>query len=68
MAGAEGGLSQIFTNAETGRDDSLTASFGTIMRFGERTTFSFGVNVPLTDRLYDWNMIAQLNFQFGGRR
>jgi hypothetical protein len=53
----------------TSRINALTASVGTIFQFGERTNLSVGVSLPLSgERLYDWNLIAQLNYQFGPRR
>jgi hypothetical protein len=47
--------------------NALTGSTGAIVRFGERSNLSIGVSFPLAgDRLYDWNVIAQVNFRFGG--
>lgn len=47
----------------------LTGSVGTILRFGESTHLSVGVHFPVAgDRLYDWNLMAQLNYRFGPNR
>lgn len=46
----------------------FTGTAGFIAAFGPRAYLSLGVNFPLTgDRLYDWNLIAQLNYRFGPR-
>jgi hypothetical protein len=43
----------------------LNITPGAIFEFGNHTRFSLGVSVPLTnDRLYNWNVMAQLNYNF----
>jgi hypothetical protein len=45
--------------------DALNGTAGVICNFGQHASFSLGVSFPLTgDRLYDWNLIAQLNCRF----
>jgi hypothetical protein len=45
--------------------DVLNGTAGVICNFGQRASFSLGVSFPLTgERLYDWNLIAQLNYRF----
>jgi hypothetical protein len=52
----------------TGRTSVLNGTAGVIAVFGERASLSIGVSFPLAgDRLYDWNLIAQLNYRFGPR-
>jgi hypothetical protein len=47
----------------------LHGTTGAILQFGERTRLSLGVSFPLGgDQLYDWNLIAQLNYEFGAPR
>lgn len=49
--------------------DVLNGAAGAIFQFGERTNLSIGMSFPLGgEHLYDWNLVAQLNFQFGGPR
>jgi hypothetical protein len=49
--------------------DFLTGSVGTVLRFGDSTYLSVSIQVPITnDRLYDWNVMAQLNYRFGAPR
>lgn len=62
--------SDTFTVADVNSDFSfLTGSVGAIMQFGPCASLSVGVNFPLeSDRLHDWNLIAQFNYQFGGWR
>jgi hypothetical protein len=51
-----------------GRFNVLNATAGFIMNFGDRANLSLGVSVPLTgDRLYDWSLMAQVNYRFGPR-
>jgi hypothetical protein len=50
------------------RIDVLNATAGVICNFGERSSLSLGASFPLTGgRLYDWALIAQVNFLFGPR-
>jgi hypothetical protein len=43
----------------------LNVTPGAIFEFGGRTRLSVGVSVPVTgDRLYDWVLTAQLNYNF----
>jgi len=47
--------------------DVLNGTAGVICNFGQRAGLSLGVSFPLTgERLYDWNLIAQLNYRSGG--
>lgn len=49
--------------------DVLYGTTGAIFELGEQTRLSLGVSFPLGgDHLYDWNLIAQLNYAFGGPR
>lgn len=46
----------------------LNGTAGVVALFGPRASLSLGVSFPLAgDRLYDWNLIAQLNYRFGPR-
>jgi len=69
-----GGSDSVTDGATTVTDlgSDISAFYGTtgaILQFGERTRLSLGVSFPLGgDRLYDWNLIAQLNYQFGAPR
>ena len=46
--------------------DVLNATTGVNFVFGDRTTLALGVSFPVSgDRLYDWNLMATLNLQFG---
>jgi hypothetical protein len=57
------------TVGDLASQDTLNGSAGAIFQFGERTNFSLGVSFPLAgDRQYDWNVIAQVYYQFGCRR
>ena len=49
--------------------DVLNATTGVNFVLGDRSTSALGVSFPLAgDRLYDWNLMAQLNFRFGAGR
>lgn len=60
------------TTTVTDLGGDISAFYGTtgaIFQFGERTRLAVGVSFPLGgDQLYDWNLIAQLNYQFGAPR
>ena len=46
--------------------DVLNATTGLNFVFRDRATLALGVSFPLAgDRLYDWNLMARLNFRFG---
>lgn len=50
------------------RIDLLNTTLGTTFQFGRRTTLATAVALPIsngTDRAFDWELSAQLNFYFG---
>jgi hypothetical protein len=48
--------------------DVLNGTAGVIANVGDRGSLGLGVSFPLTgNRVYDWNLIAQLTYRFGPR-
>ncbi len=69
---------EAFNHFTINRVDSLNLTAGATALIGERGTIAVGVNIPLrdhnfagfgpTDRAFDWALMVQANFFFGGRR
>jgi hypothetical protein len=58
------------TITDQSRDiNAVDGTTGFIFRLGERANFSLGFTFPLSgNRISDWDLVAQLNFAFGGPR